>query len=51
MPRHARIAAREDVLSLSLTLTESAPATGEQIAAAALVSPMVQLRNTVDATG
>lgn len=35
----------------ALTLTETAPAAGEAVTAAVLVSPMVQLRDAVDATG
>jgi dienelactone hydrolase len=34
-----------------LVLTDTAPAVGEAVAAAVLISPMVQLRNAVDATG
>jgi alpha-beta hydrolase superfamily lysophospholipase len=34
-----------------LVLTETAPAVGEPVAAAVLISPMVRLRDAVDATG
>lgn len=35
----------------ALALTETAPAVGEAVAAAVLISPMAQLRDAVDATG